>query len=168
MKYIGIDVGKNGGVAVLDDNNNLTLHTIPKIGKEVDLHTLFNILCDAVQDEPGHIFGMENVKALQKVGSTQSFNFGENKGQIEGLLVGMSASYVKVLPQTWQKVCWEGIPIQKKAGKTSTDTKAMSLLSARRLFPKESFLATERSSVPHDGLVDAALIAKYLQIKHRN
>jgi hypothetical protein len=166
MKYIGIDIGKNGGVAIIDEQNNLSLHTIPKIGKEVDLIALFNIINNVTKTD--HIVGMENVKALQKVGSTQSFNFGENKGQIEGLLVGMGASYIKVLPQTWQKVCWEGVPIQKKPGKTSNDTKAMSLLAARRLFPKESFLATERSSVPHDGLVDAALIAMYLKIKYNS
>jgi hypothetical protein len=166
MKYIGIDIGKNGGVALIDEESNLSMFTIPKIGKEVDLHELKSILEKVASGLS--IVAMENVKALQKVGSTQSFNFGENKGQIEGLLVGLNIRYVKVLPTTWQKVCWEGVPIQKKPGKTSNDTKAMSLIAAKRLFPGEKFLATERSSVPHDGLVDASLIAKYLQIKYRD
>ena len=65
-----------------------------------------------------------------------------------------------VVPQTWQKVCWEGVPKQD-------NTKATSLLAARRLFPAEKFLATQKSSVPHDGLVDAALLAKYMEIKYR-
>ncbi len=66
---------------------------------------------------------------------------------------------------------WQGVPlIQKIDGKKKnkdgtqkmkTDTKAMSLVAAQRIFPNESFLATERSSVPHDGLVDAALICEF-------
>jgi hypothetical protein len=163
MIYLGIDVGKSGGIAIIYDNK-LILHTIPLIGKQVDLHTMFRIIKHYVSVD--HIVAMEDVTSLQGVGAKQNFNFGENKGQIEGLLVGMSASYQKVAPKAWQKVIWEGVPIQKKAN-GSNDTKATSLLSARRLFPNETFLATPRSSVPHDGLIDAALIAKYLQIKYR-
>lgn len=157
MKYIGIDPGKNGGIACIE-NGELKLFSFPKIGKEVDLFQIKEILESLTKDS--HAVALENVKALQKVGSTQSFNFGVNKGQLEGLLVGIGASYTMVLPQTWQKVCWEGIPKQES-------TKATSLLAAKRLFPGESFLATQRSSVPHDGLVDAALLAKYMEIKYR-
>ena len=46
-----------------------------------------------------------------------------------------------------------------KGERFKTDTKATSLNAARRIFPGETFLATPRSKKPHDGLVDAALIA---------
>ncbi|MFN5417677.1 MAG: hypothetical protein ACK5B9_11520 [Flavobacteriia bacterium] len=165
MKIIGIDVGKSGGIAIINEDGSLTLHTIPLIGKEVDLLTMFKILQENTKEK--HIVAIEDVTSLQGVSAKANFSFGENKGHYEGLLVGMKATYQKVAPKTWQKVCWEGVPIQKKStGKN--DTKATSLLSARRLFPNESFLATVRSSVPHDGLIDAALIAKYLEIKYRS
>jgi hypothetical protein len=157
MKYIGIDPGKSGGIAIIEDEK-LTLFSFPKIGKELDFIAIKNFLKENCKSS--HIVGLENVKALQRVGSTQSFNFGVNKGQLEGILIGIECSYLQVLPQTWQKVCWEGVPKQD-------NTKNTSLIASKRLFPKESFLASERSKVPHDGLIDAALIAKYLEIKYR-
>lgn len=50
-------------------------------------------------------------------------------------------------------------PVKKQ--KVKVDTKATSLLAAKRLFPNETFLATARSKVPHDGIVDAVLIGEY-------
>ena len=73
--------------------------------------------------------------------------------------------YTKVQPKKWQKQAWEGIPLIKKpssTGKTQvTDTKAMSLIAAKRLFPKEDLRATERSKIPHDGKVDSLLMANH-------
>ena len=86
----------------------------------------------------------------------------EIKGIKQGILVAMEVQYIMVAPKTWQATAWSGVPVQKKStGKN--DTKATSLLAARRLFPSETFLATERSKVAHDGLVDAALIAHHLK-----
>jgi hypothetical protein len=53
-------------------------------------------------------------------------------------------------------VCWQGVPVQQKNGKN--DTKATSLIAATRLFPNQKFLKSK------DGQVDAALIAKYLEL----
>lgn len=53
------------------------------------------------------------------------------------------------------------VPEIKKIVKYKVDTKATSLLAAKRLFPDETFLATQRSKVPHDGIVDAVLIGLY-------
>lgn len=49
----------------------------------------------------------------------------------------------------------------EKQEQPKVDTKATSLLAAKRLFPEETFLATTRSKVPHDGIVDAVLIGLY-------
>lgn len=46
-----------------------------------------------------------------------------------------------------------------KKGKSEKETKVMALALANRLFPGHNWLATPRSKVPHDGLVDSALIA---------
>ena len=40
-------------------------------------------------------------------------------------------------------------------------------MAAKRLFPNWNFLATERSSKMHDGLVDAALIGYYGYVKFK-
>jgi hypothetical protein len=46
------------------------------------------------------------------------------------------------------------------------ETKRAASELARRLWPDESFFATERCKTPHDGLVDAALIAEYARRKN--
>jgi hypothetical protein len=40
-------------------------------------------------------------------------------------------------------------------------TKVFALRKANILWPEQKWLATARSYVPHDGIVDAALIAQY-------
>jgi hypothetical protein len=40
-------------------------------------------------------------------------------------------------------------------------TKPAALSKARQLWPGETWLATARSSKPHEGLIDAALIAEW-------
>jgi hypothetical protein len=165
INSIALDPGKSGGIAIIKSSGELQMFTIPLIGKIVDLHSMFVIIRELVELGP-HIVCLEDVSSIPGASAGSNFAFGENKGHIEGLLVGMGASYQKVSPKAWQKVCWEGVPLMKKACGKKNDTKAMSLVAAKRLFPGETFLATSRSSVPHDGLVDAALIAKYGQIKY--
>jgi hypothetical protein len=165
MMYIGIDPGKDGGIAAIHENQ-LRLHTIPKIGKLVDLHKLKEIL-EAYTNygKYDHIILLENVHSLPGMSAKSNFAFGENKGQWQGLLVALGLKYQEVAPKAWQKVAWEGIPMMKKSNK-KTDTKAMSLAAAKRLFPDVDFRRSERATKPHDGLVDATLMAYYMKRTH--
>ena len=43
---------------------------------------------------------------------------------------------------------------------SKVDTKATSLTAAKRLWPGDGFLASPKSKVAHDGIVDAMLIAE--------
>ena len=43
-RYIGIDIGKKGGVAILGENKKVVLHKIPMIKKEVDYHQINRML----------------------------------------------------------------------------------------------------------------------------
>jgi hypothetical protein len=58
----------------------------------------------------------------------------------------------------WQKVMLPGC--------AKGDTKPAALARARQLWPAESWLASPRCSKPHDGMIDAALIAEYGRIKN--
>lgn len=155
---VGIDVGKSGAVAKLYPNNELKMYVMPMIGKEYDIQELSNILTPEEDEEFVHT-SIENVHAIQgRAGGSSNFSFGLGKGILMGLVAGKNLRYTLVNPKAWQKVSWEGVTKQ-------TDTKKTSLIAAKRLFPNETFLATARSKVPHDGLIDAALIAYYTQVK---
>ena len=158
--YVGIDVGKSGGIVKLDKELKLiSFHVMPMIGKEYDIQELKNVLSDPNQ-EILHL-AIENVHAIQgRTGNSSNFSFGLGKGILMGMVAGLEIPYTLVNPKTWQKLAWEGVTKQD-------DNKKTSLVAAKRLFPTESFLATERSRVPHDGLVDAALIGYYIAMKFR-
>ena len=88
------------------------------------------------------------------------------KGVKHGMIVSLGMPYELIAPKTWQKETQKGVPNLKKSN-GKNDTKGMALLAAKRIFPQEKFLATARSTTPHDGLVDAALMAYYLMLKHK-
>jgi hypothetical protein len=63
-----------------------------------------------------------------------------------------------IRPQAWQKTFWAK-PKMPKGQKF--DTKAAALRSANMLWPTEDWTKSDRATKPHDGMVDAALIAEY-------
>lgn len=165
--YIGVDIGAKGGVAVILPDGSLELHTIPVSGSKVIDVDLFNIFKSYSDYEM--VITLEEVHSIFGMSAKSNFNFGATFGKklmigsICGLLYKSKLDLVP--PKTWQKEIWTSSDKVFKTGK-KVDTKKTSLLAAKRLFPKETFLATSRSRVPHDGLVDAALIAYYSKIKH--
>lgn len=155
---IGMDVGKSGGISKLYPDGKLVNYVIPMLGKEYDIEAMTKMLTAEEGEEIVHV-GIENVHAIQgRAGATSNFQFGLGKGIMMGLVHALGHRYTLVNPKAWQKIAWEGVTKQK-------DNKQTSLIAAKRLFPGESFLATQRSRVPHDGLVDAALIAYYCKTK---
>ncbi len=156
--FVGIDVGKKGGIIMMDSNLNIvSKHIMPMIGKEYDIQELKNILSNEEHDIV-HV-AIENVHAIQgRIGNSSNFGFGLGKGILMGMVAGLELPYTLVNPKTWQKLAWEGVTKQ-------ADNKKTSLVAAKRIFPTTSFLATERSRVFHDGLVDGALMAYYIALK---
>jgi len=148
MNWIGIDPGKSGALAEIDEQGNiLYLKPMPLIGKEIDLQALF----DFFESRAGTVI-LEKVGSNPGMGHSSAFTFGKFFGYLEGLVAGLKMKYILVHPRTWQKEMWE---------KKADNPKASSLLAARQLFPNEKFLPTLRSSKPHDGMVDALLLAEY-------
>lgn len=158
--FIGCDVGKSGAIVALDSLGNVLLtHAMPVIGKEYDLQRIHDLL-DHYSRHSVYV-GIENVHAIQgKAGASSNFSFGLGKGILMGIVAGLKMPYILVNPRQWQKEVWEGVTKQADAKKTS-------LIAAKRLFPNQDFLATERSRKPHDGIVDAILIAEYCRRKFK-
>lgn len=109
---------------------------------------------------------MEDVHAIFGASAKSTFNFGWSLGIIEGVLSGMGIAYTKVAPKEWQREMWQGIrPVYKSGNSKAIDTKATSLLAAKRLFPNEDLRRSARATLPHDGIVDALLMAEYCRRK---
>jgi len=169
-KYIvGIDPGKNGAITVLTLDGNIFLKKVmPSIGKEFDSLEFSNFIYE-YKDEIYCAY-IEHVHSLFGVSSKATFSFGKICGFIEGIISAYKIPYVLVQPKKWQLEMFEGILEHRKPSKLNKkgklikgkiDTKIMSALACKRLFPKENFTATERSKKIHDGITDSILIAEY-------
>jgi len=173
---IGIDPGAQGGIAFLH-KGKLTLHVMPIWTEEIPLskpkklkngkmrthRTETNIsikqLNDLLWDHRGAKVYCEHIKEIFGTSAQSNFKMGFNYGMVQAVLDHIFGDYFLVRPQEWTKEIWIDSDIVKKANKRN-DTKATSLNAARRIFPGESFIAPN-GKTPHDGLVDAALIAYY-------
>ncbi len=156
------DVGKDGAIVVFRDEKPIEKTMMPTVGNQIDLTSIRDILskydCQHI-----HVV-IEDVHAIFGASAKSTFNFGWSLGVLEGMLAGMGIPYTKVSPKVWQKEMWQGVSPVYKSGKT-IDTKATSLIAAKRLFPNEDLRKSERATLAHDGIVDALLMGEYCRRK---
>lgn len=151
MIYIGIDPGKNGGIAVIRCNQR---HIVDKVyvgtfSEEGLLESLDYVKSKA--DNAKCV--LEKVNAMPGQGVVSMFNFGQNFGFIQGVLKAYNIPFELVPPQKWKKEF------------SVTSDKNTSIEVARRLFPNVSLKATERCKKDHDGMAEALLMAEYARRK---
>ena len=140
MIYIGVDPGKNGGIAIIDSDGVIAF----PFSEERLLIEL-----DGIAQEYECICYLEHVHAMPKQGVSSTFNFGMNFGFIQGVLKAYEIPYELVTPQKWKKEF------------SCTSDKNTSIEVCKRLFPNVNLKATDRCKKDHDGLAEALLIAEY-------
>ena len=145
MIYIGIDPGKNGGIAILRVENNQFVNAFTYVFDETTLVTMLypvraSYCCKCI---------LEHVHAMPKQGVSSTFNFGMNFGFIQGVLKAYGIPYELVTPQKWKKEF------------SCTSDKNTSIEVCKRLFPNVNLKATDRCKKDHDGMAEALLIAEY-------
>ena len=155
MTYIGIDNGLSGGlVAIKEPGQILRQTTMPTRnktkGNEVDAEGLADFLAGfdpasltVLLETPGKF-----AKGVQAISSMW-----DSYGATRAVLEALRLRHLRITPQSWQKIMLPGC--------AKGDTKPAALRAARQLWPQEYWLATSRSSTPHLGLIDAALIAEF-------
>ena len=138
MTIIGVDPGKKGGYAIIEDDH---YEVFPW-----DDDTFVNRL--QMIESPAYAF-VEKVGAMPGQGVTSMFHFGKSAGYIEGVLSAFKIKYDLIPPQRW-----------KKAFELHSD-KQESINKCIQLFPKANLLPTSRCKKPSDGMAEALLIAEY-------
>lgn len=168
--YAAIDPGKQGAIVFLSDDGELELHTMPTIanqGKEYDLQQLKNVM-NQYKDKLVHLV-IEDVHSIYGASANSNFEFGVGVGLVRMAAVMAEIPFTLVQPKVWQKKMFEGVPVIKKPGKQETgrgslETKQMALVAVQRLYPKLDLRKSARSTNPHEGIVDALLIANYCKL----
>lgn len=162
--FIGVDAGLDGAAVAIDDRGKIIFqHVMPTLGKEkrqlslVGLHAIFRSFAECLI--PIDSCCLEFVASRPGMGAPSVFKFGRTYGATEALLIANSIPYTLVTPKVWTREMHQGIE--------GDEPKAKSKIAISRLFPEVNLLATERSRVAHDGLIDALLIAEYARRKFK-
>jgi crossover junction endodeoxyribonuclease RuvC len=158
---LGIDPGLTGGMVIFDGKRILEKHIIPvikesrngKIKNEINLKSLNTIILTAKRYNPKCF--LEKVGAMPGQGVSSMFAFGKSFGILIGMLTAHEIETILISPKKWTTL------MHKPYAHTNLNPKEKSKLIINNIFPNENFLATDKSKIPHSGLIDAALIAVY-------
>lgn len=164
--YIGIDIGKKGAVVYQGPTGALQSYQMPMIKDELDYAFLYDII-QRINARHYEVYDCHPHMIFEKLGvifgssKATAFSMGHQSGAIEMMAIALGIPYTKVPAKQWQKEMFLGVEEITITGKSTRDTKAMALVAAKRLFPGQSFVFGDRSTKPHDGLVDALLMSEY-------
>ena len=137
-KFIGIDPGKSGGIAVLT-GKTAKVYACPRTVE--DMAILIGLCLNDVSANNIRVV-IEKVWAFPTDGRRGSFSFGENYGQWQGILTSHEIDPIYITPKKWQSHydIKKGLPktIRKKMLKQIAmdkypDTKKITLKTADAL-----------------------------------
>ena len=185
--FLGIDPGLTGGLAYLPGNNasvlkytsennppiisrgifkspngafcssgfasSLTYEPMPLVNGAIEARAVAETIRRVTRDYLNVKAFVEKTQAAPGQGVTSMHSFGIGAGIILGVLAALDIPTELVVPSVWTRVMHRG-----SQGATP---KERSRETALRLFPGHTFLATSRSRKPHEGIIDAVLIAEY-------
>ena len=157
---IGIDNGLDGGLCAISAHNGSVIDkwampTFERAGKrEVDTRTIYDWITD-LHTVP--LIGIE--EPLKHAKSSQAMrSMGISFGKIMGMCESHELEVKPIQVLDWQKSLLGKVP--------KSQTKVFALKKANELAPDEDWRKNNRCTVPHDGIVDAFLIAQYTRQKY--
>jgi len=163
--YIGIDIGKHGAIAVMNSNGTIDTYAMPLIKKELDYHALNQLISTLSSTGSKVHVVFEKLGVIFGSAKSVAFSMGEQIGAIEMCCIAHNISYTKSRAIDWQKEMFTGVQEVTKPSTTGKkevrDTKAMALLAIKRIFPELKLTFGKIAFKPHDGLIDAVLMAEY-------
>lgn len=141
--YIGIDPGKNGGVAFIR-GRDVRAEKMPEID-----HDLWQMLAGK---DPATVV-IEQVASSPQMGVKSAFTFGRGVGLIRGICIAAGLQMVYVTPSKWQQEFGLVMPRNgRTVGRGDTEKKKRNRSRACELFPQLKIT---------NAIADALLLAEY-------
>jgi crossover junction endodeoxyribonuclease RuvC len=145
MIVLGIDPGKTGGLALIDDLAFVEGHRMPTLMQQtrevVDTRQLTRLWMDHMNGID--VIVIERVHSMPRQGVASSFSFGRHTGAVEGWALQLGKPLAWVTPAAWKKRM--GLSSSKQA---SLDACSLNF-GPNRLWEVKA----------NDGIAEAALIA---------
>jgi len=156
---IGIDNGISGGLVAISSFSGeiLGMSTMPakewRSRNEVNIMSVIEWINNVTNDNSHDVLFIIEEPNNSKTPST-AYSVASSFHSLRGLFEAKGWEWLRVTPQSWQtRMLGKKIP----KGKTKIYAKRKAL----ELRPDEKFLPTKRHRTPHEGLIDAFLIALY-------
>jgi hypothetical protein len=153
MKIMAFDPGISGGYAVLDGFIAIVRGRMPidkNLKNKKSTINLTEVSRLMVEHQPDVVV-LERQAPRPGEGVSSAWTSGYNFGLLFAMASIIVENVALVAPRTWATKLHD-------PESTLEDPKARSLEAAKKFFPLEDFLATDRSSKPHEGIIDALLI----------
>ena len=99
-KYLAIDPGKSGGIAIIDDDSAIA-YKCPATYKEM-AQLIRTIKNDSYVDRYSFVCILEKVHAFPTDARSSAFKFGTNYGVWMGILESNNIDYELITPRKWQ------------------------------------------------------------------
>ena len=155
---IGIDNGISGGIVAISDYDGriIDMSTMPvkkhRTRNEIDIRAVHLWLSKATG---GNLSNADYVieEPNNARNASTAYSMAASFHSLRGFFETKMLNWHRITPQSWQKYMLGKVP--------KGETKQAALALAKKIWPDERWLATPRCSKPHDGLIDAALIALY-------
>ena len=151
FKYVGIDPGAGGGIAVIDEEDNIKAYKCPQSSEDMAL--LFEVLIGDTPPENIRLL-MERVWARPTNAVRAAFSYGVNYGQWLGVASSHEIKMNTVIPTEW--IRWIGCPKALK----SVIRKRWLKEKAQELYPEIKRVTLKTS--------DAILITRYAKEEYFN
>jgi len=154
MKIMAFDPGITGGYAVLDGFISIARGRMPidkNLKNKKSTINLAEVSRLIIEHKPDVVV-LERQAPRPGEGVSSAWTSGYNFGLLFAMAFIVVKNVALVAPRSWATKLHD-------PESTLEDAKARSLEVAKKFFPLEDFLATERSSKPHEGIIDALLIA---------
>ena len=153
---IGVDPGKSGAIALLDDDGRLyEVADMPVVGPIISPVLLAEIVHNWIHPLALPPYGMaviEDVHAMPEQGVSSVFSFGRSLGVAEGVLAGEGLAITYVSPAKWKRAL--GLTKDKGA-------------SRRRAIETWPHMGKAFARVKDNGRAEAALIGLWYAKKGR-
>lgn len=153
--YVGIDNGLDGGLCAISSHDGsiidkLAMPTLQKESKrETDTKKIHKWIMDL--HSPSLILIEEPLRHAKSSQAMRSM--GISYGKILGMCESHDFEVKSIQVKDWQKFILGKVP--------RSQTKKFALEKAQESAPSEDWRKNNRCTVPHDGIIDAYLIALY-------
>lgn len=162
---VGIDIGLHGAIAVVHGTKLMYYCEMPiykNQGKpDIDVKELSKTLSHVKRIYNTNMFAWEYINNIYGVSKNTMRSLGIQIGYLRMFCAKENQLYKEIAPKIWQKQMF--IPVNKSIEKDNDKKTKIYALEAAKLLLHEEIESFKKRTKYHDGLIDAFLIAQYIE-----